>query len=176
MSCSTDIVTCLRSNGIEPHTYASNTLDSTKRPSTVFNYSANSSVYYFHAKTNDFKNWWFADFQRIVYIHAYNLTENMECNWVSEYTINVSIDKKEWLVIDSKNNYSNNSIIPLKKIYLVRYMNITGSAGETCPDPTVLPFKRLYLYGALSLKTFTCKAEIIHLKLFSFTAIYLYIY
>ena len=172
MFCPTDIVTCLRSNRIEPYTtanYISNNI--TKRPDSVFKYCSDPKDYYLHT-TYDNNNWWKTDLHRIVYINAYKLTAKNICYWVSEWNISVSLDDN-WNIIDSKHNYTNNETIQFDRIFVARYINITGRAAEC--DSNLLAFQILYLYGALSFGILTCKQIILRWKISLISSIFIFL-
>ena len=174
MPCSTDIITCLRDNDIEPYTTASHLSgDIKKRPYSVFQYDLDPEEYYLHTNT-EINNWWKADLQRIVYINAYKLTAKKMCHWVSEWNFSISMDDKNWIIVDSKHSYPDNEVIQFDNVYVARYLNITGSAAEC--DSKLLAFQRLYLYGAISLDTFTCKKTNIYWKISLITSAFLFIF
>ena len=168
LTCSTDIVTCLRNENVEPYTTASVlNSDSTKLPYTVFAYDLDQNQYYLHTSPSEGsqKGWFFSDLKKAVYLNSYKLTEDSGCSWASEWTFYVSLDNNEWKVIDTKSDYSYNAKFQLQNVYLARYINITGSAIK-CSTST-FAIMRLYLYGAFPLKASACnhKNQIVQILL-----------
>ena len=161
MSCSSDeknIVTCLREKGIEPYSNASHiNYDITKRPYTVFDYESDPGVYYLHTSDKKGRQWWIADLKRIVYINAYKITAMPKCQWISEWNFSVSLNKKDWKIIHTYNNYPTNETINFSIVYVAKYVNITGYAAACQND--LLAFQRLYLYGAISFGLNTCESK-----------------
>ena len=162
MNISSNIVTFLRSRGIEPIATSKN-----EAPYELADISyaldyERSLDYYFRTDGSTDDEWYKVNLIKKFYINSYNILGQNACNWVQKWKIDVSLDDEHWFTVDTYGTkYSDNIIKDLGHNYLVQYVKVTGSA-PLCTDsrPKRLAFQRIYLYGIASPAFVTCKKNI----------------
>ena len=138
MICTSDIVTCLKRNEIEPECSISGSVGLSRfPPSSGINYTL-SQYYYVHAQTSEKRNWWQVDLKNLVYIKQYQLTASSWCNFVREWEFQISSNGSQWETVDKQGiGFSNNTLITLKNTVFTRYVRILGSAAG-CGTPEII--------------------------------------
>ena len=175
-----NIIDCLRSIGIEPSTSTNEIYPDPKRyPENVIDYNIDIDDAYFQALTDSPRQWWLIDFKRIVFLHSYTLIANSGCNFVTEWQLDVSFDKKKWEKIHNhSNSFSTNQEIQFQDFYEIRYARLTGSTplcnGED-KLPRLFAFQKIYFYGSVALYLPTCKTHSKFLSLLPLTYIFIII-
>ena len=162
MSTSSNIVTFLRSHGIEPIATSKNEAPFEKADiSYVLDYERSLGYYFRTTGTTD-DEWYKVNLKKRFYLNSYNILGQSYCNWVQKWKIEISLDDKTWYTVDTYGTkYSDNITKVLGHNYLVQYVKITGSAPLcTSGVPKRLAFQRLYLYGIVAPGLRTCQKNI----------------
>ena len=162
MECSTNIVNCLRSRGIEPSCISSTIYDNEQKyaPENAIKYNSELNVYY---QSNDTlpNQWWQIDFKKRVKLVAYNIVAGPLCYWVTNWKINVSIDGNNFHQVDSYgSNFSKNATLTVPNNEVIRFVKIEGSADICQQHQTIFAFLRVYFYGTIC-ESITCQKAII---------------
>ena len=164
MICSTNIITCLRSIGIEPECSCKekepNRPD--REPNFAINYSSTNKNY-FHSGNNQKEQWWKIDLKRKAALTSIKMEiGKAECHWIKSWEVKTSLDGISYKSIYSSETYTTNQNIGLKNIEYFRYLQIIGASGPTCQYPNKMAIKRVYLYGILQLQTSQVRVNLIN--------------
>ena len=161
---SLEIVSYLRSIGIEPKCSASSLLPESRYGINYpINYQ-NTQVYYYNFYHSDFypytKQWWMIDLHTFVRLKSYQILSQRECNWVNKWTFDISLDNINWKTVHSYNNFTHDDVFQLPTTEVAQYIRIKG-INEGCQNVGVLVFSRLFLYGyPMHIQTCQMKAQI----------------
>lgn len=97
MTCTTHIVDCLRSIGIEPEAFASSEYSSTYKASNVLRYDTSTEFQSYYPVTN--AQWWGVNFKRKISLTGYQIrtgTADTSYRYIYNWTFLVSLDNITW--------------------------------------------------------------------------------
>ena len=138
-----NIVESLRDEGIEPKTFESGV--------TGVHVSANAIKYNDDScfiSLNEDNQFWGIDFTREIAIYGYQIKSSYECDWVSNWTLYISINNENWILVDAQSGgYPGDKLFILKRIFNTRYAKIIGNAPG-CPYNKELAFYKVKFYGS----------------------------
>ena len=151
MHQSLELISYLRSFGIEPSCFASSLNTNEKRYGIdhPLNYTIEeTNVYYFHSEfVPSTLQWWLVDLHTFIRLKSYQLLSGQICNWVNTWTFEISLNNQTWKRVHSHEGFSDNAIINFPQNEVAQYIRITGN-DEGCGQYVgALAFQRLYLYG-----------------------------
>ena len=144
MTCLTNIVACLRKEGIEPFAFANNENEA------AANAIDGTTDKIFQSKQENSPQWWAVDFKRLVSINGYKITADAASTFNSaiyNWTLSISIDKRNWRVISYPPKRSINIVISLNNSFIGRYAKIDGNS-KWIVDETVIAIKEIEFYGS----------------------------
>ena len=152
MICRTNIVECLRNEGVNPEVIDTKYLNS-YYPSYGINYEITTNNY-FHSPT-DPDDTWTLDFKRVVSITSYQFKAGTGGNWIKNWNIYIKKGSR-WILVDPHQNDIDpgDDIHYLKKVQSTRYLKIEG--GKTEYGYKCLVFYYIKLFG-FSTRVDNCK-------------------
>ena len=161
IKCSSNIITCLRSYGIEPicSSKSFDYLGNMYREYAI-DYSIENASRYFHSLNDTNDQWWQVDLKMNVLLLSYKITAENWCDWVKSWSILVSNNENEnsFIAIDSQNSSNLGKIIDFKQNIHTRYLRVQGGA-DNCQRPYRLAFRKIYLYGIIP-SQITCHKQL----------------
>ena len=145
-----ELVSYLRSFGIEPNCSASTLLQTETRFGINHPIDYQNDQLYHYFFHSDFvpsiPQWWALDLHTFVRLKSYQILSFKECNWVSTWIFEISLDNITWKKVHSYDDFTYNETFKLPKIEVAQYIRITGN-DEGCFRSGALAFSRIYLYG-----------------------------
>ena len=149
MSCSTNIVDCLKSKGYKPEASASSTLSAEYIPSNALDYVKDNS---FTSQSRGIIQWWMVDFKRKISMTSYQLKAlgpSSPYSWVNYWSLIVSSDNKTWIVVDKQSGSAAGTRITIfKRPMNARFARIEGTSIFS-EDQTRIRFNYVKFFGSL---------------------------
>ena len=147
MRCTTHLVSCLRKKGIEPKTNSSGVFDN-RKPENALEYNTSK---HFHSAFSTSNQWWSVDLMREVKIIGYKIMTGNGCNYVSNWSIHLSLDDANYFKVDAQSGvFPTTTKYSLDRIYRARYLKIFGNS-PTCKERAsyvnILAFDYIEIYG-----------------------------
>ena len=144
MFCTTNIVECLRNEGINPEVIDTKHLNDLY-PSYGINYENKDYQNYFHSPL-DPEDTWTLDFKRVVSITGYQFKAGSGNNWIKNWAIYIK-KRNRWILVDPhlNNTAPGDTIFQLKRVQSTRYLKIKG--GTTELGYNYLAFYYIKLFG-----------------------------
>ena len=147
MRCTTHLVSCLRKIGIEPKTYSSGVFNN-NNPENALEYNTNNI---FHSAFSTSNQWWSVDLMREVNVIGYKIMTGNRCNFMSNWSIHLSLDDNEYFKVDAQSGvFPTTTKYSFNIIYRARYLKIFGNT-PTCKDSSsyvnILAFNYIEIYG-----------------------------
>ena len=157
MQCSTNIVDCLRKKGTEPYAFASSESSSSRAAANAIDGTTSEM---FISKQENSPQWWAVDFKRLVSINGYKVmtgTDTTSGSAIYNWTLSVSVDKRNWRVINYPPEGSRNNVISLGNSFVGRYAKIDGNS-MWIGDKTKIAIFEIEFYGShtAKMKANTC--------------------
>ena len=115
MTCSSSIVECLKTNGINPV------------PSSYSGTASKALIY--DSNFFDGREWWKIDFTRAVSLSKYQIHTYSGCHYLKKWDAYVSKDNKNWTKVDSQTGFAAGRVFPIKPVN-ARYFKIIGNDGD----------------------------------------------
>ena len=116
-----EIVGYLRGMGIEPEATSSSSADNNQLPKYALIYDSNNQ---FHTAYTALEQWWMVDFKRPVSIKSYLIQTGDWCHFVYSWKSYVSLDKRNWTIVDQQAGYPLGKTFALSNVYKARYFKV----------------------------------------------------
>ena len=153
-----ELVSYLRSLGIEPNCSASSLYKAETRfgINHPIDYQNDQIYYYFYHSdaVPSTPQWWALYLHTFVRLKSYQILSFKECNWVSTWIFEISLDNITWKKVHSYDDYTYNETFKLPKIEVAQYIRITGN-DEGCPWSGSCIFSFISLWISYVFSNFT---------------------
>ena len=116
--CKTHLVECLKTMNIKPIPDCKSEF---KEYALIYNKNN-----YFASEENEVGQWWSIDFRRNIVLTSYQIIAGVQCNWVSQWKILLSINNEDWVPVSNHTGYPYDEIFPVYYNFPVRYLKIEG--------------------------------------------------
>ena len=141
MSCSTNIVECLRKEGVNPEA-----IDTQCLPGYIPNYGIAYNTQNYFQSPADPNDTWTLDFKRTVFITGYQIYALEDTNWVRNWDFLVK-KQGNWVLLEShqNNNPPGSSVHTLSQPQNTRFVKLKG--GTTWTGGKYLSFYYIKFFG-----------------------------
>ena len=120
---------------------------------SLYNDQIDDNNKYYCSENQNFAQWWAVDLKKIASINSYQIRSgSYSSQWLSCWTLSVSIDNSSWIIADSPPNQEpGDTIFNLSKPFNARYIKLDGSAAlYTNGNKALLAFYHIKFFGSLS--------------------------